>query len=286
MLRLRVPESSFETVIDLCHAGITGNAVLAREVGAAREQLVAMGEVYVASCQNGKLYELVPAPVANGDPIVVSGLRKSDLVKLYDQYLLGADKPARHIYEGLLVSARERCPFCGGIGRPRNIDHFLPKSKFPQYSIHPVNLVPSCRDCNMDGKADRIAVSAEDQIIHPYWDMRCYYDVQWIYARFDSDVLDPGLKIDYFVRTPDEWAEIDRARAIYHFGAFDLPLRYALKASEHAGVVQGQIRSMRSAGVSNQGVIDFLLKPGVESASFPNHWQVGLYQAFIASLRL
>lgn len=284
MLRLSTPVSSFEHVIDLCHAGITGNAALAREVADAREQMIAMGDVYVASCQNGTLYELAPAPAGDVDPMVVSGLRKSDLVKLYDQYLLGADKPARHIYDELLVSARERCPFCGGIGRPRNIDHFLPKSKFPQFSVLPVNLVPSCRDCNMDGKAARIAVSAEDQIIHPYWDEVCFFNVQWIFARFEADIFDPNLKIEYFACAPEEWTVVDRARAAYHFRAFDLPLRYALKASEHAGVVQGQIRGMRSAGVSNNEIIDFLLRPGVESASFPNHWRVGLYQAFIASL--
>lgn len=284
MLRLSTPANSFEHVIDLCHAGITGNAVLAREVAAARQQMIAMGDIYVASCQNGTLYELVPAPLEEVDPIVVSGLRKSDLVKLYDQYLLGADKPARHIYEELLVSAREKCPFCGGIGRPRNIDHFLPKSKFPQFSVLPVNLVPSCRDCNMDGKAARTAASAEDQIIHPYWDGACFFDVQWIFARFESDIFDPNLKIEYFVCAPDEWAVVDTARAVCHFEAFDLPLRYALKASEHASAVQGQIRVMRSAGVSNNKIIDYVLQPGVESASFPNHWRVGLYQAFIASL--
>ena len=284
MLRLSTPASSFENVIDLCHAGITGNAVLAHQVADAREQMIAMGEVYVASCQNGRLYQLVPAPPGEADPIVFGRLRKSDLVKLYDQYLLGAGKPARQIYEELLVSARERCPFCGGIGRPRNIDHFLPKSRFPQFSILPVNLVPSCRDCNMDGKAARIAVSAEDQIIHPYWDETCFFDVQWIFARFESDIFDPQLRIEYFVCAPAGWSVVDRARAIYHFAAFDLPLRYALKASEHAGVVQGQIRRMQSAGVSNSEIIDFLLQPGIESAGFPNHWRVGLYQAFIASL--
>jgi hypothetical protein len=83
------------------------------------------------------------------------------------KYFVPEEKPARTIYDSLLNSAKEKCPFCGGIGTPRNLDHFLPKAHFPQFSVLPRNLIPACRDCNMDGKGHAFATNAEDQIILP-----------------------------------------------------------------------------------------------------------------------
>lgn len=42
---------------------------------------------------------------------------------------------------------REICPYCG-IGGPDQFDHYLPKEKFPEYSVHSYNLVPCCGVCN------------------------------------------------------------------------------------------------------------------------------------------
>jgi len=42
---------------------------------------------------------------------------------------------------------RDFCPYCG-IGAPRQFDHYLPKEKFPEFSVHAHNLVPCCGTCN------------------------------------------------------------------------------------------------------------------------------------------
>lgn len=39
------------------------------------------------------------------------------------------------------------CPICG-IGPANTIDHFIPEQQFPEYCVHPRNLIPSCIDCN------------------------------------------------------------------------------------------------------------------------------------------
>ncbi|WP_373959347.1 HNH endonuclease [Vibrio gigantis] len=39
------------------------------------------------------------------------------------------------------------CPFCGKPVSPGTLDHFIPKSDWPQFSIFQNNLVPQCRDC-------------------------------------------------------------------------------------------------------------------------------------------
>jgi len=39
------------------------------------------------------------------------------------------------------------CPFCGNPLKPLTLDHFIPKSIWPDYSILPNNLIPQCKSC-------------------------------------------------------------------------------------------------------------------------------------------
>lgn len=44
-------------------------------------------------------------------------------------------------------SIKHKCQYCT-INNHDTLDHFLPKSKYWEYIIHPLNLVPCCSDCN------------------------------------------------------------------------------------------------------------------------------------------
>ncbi|EAD2695982.1 HNH endonuclease, partial [Escherichia coli] len=90
--------------------------------------------------------------------LVVGNLTKVKLEKLYENNLRDKNKPARTYYDDMLVSSGEKCPFCGDIGQTKNIDHFLPIAHYPEFSVMPINLVPSCRDCNMGEKGQVFAV--------------------------------------------------------------------------------------------------------------------------------
>lgn len=43
----------------------------------------------------------------------------------------------------------------------------------------PINLVPSCRDCNMGEKGQAYTTIEDDQAIHPYVDKNIFYQEQW-----------------------------------------------------------------------------------------------------------
>jgi len=211
-------------------------------------------------------------------------LKKSELVKIYDQYFVPEDKPARKIYDALLNAAKEKCPFCGGIGTPRNLDHFLPKAHFPQFSVLPRNLVPTCRDCNMDGKGHSFAKSAEDQIIQPYSDNDRFFSEQWVFAIYHvSSDEEPG-EFEYYVSPPEYWPEVDKRRVRKHFEDFKLAKRYATKAAEQLGTVLRQIESIEQLRLDSRDIHSIILQPGVDAAPFVNHWQKGMYQALIHAL--
>lgn len=63
------------------------------------------------------------------------------------------------------------------------LDHVLPKSKYVQYTITPVNLVPLCSRCNRV-KKDKVT-SGDKIIFHPYF--HDYHEMR-------------GLVIDYKIR--------------------------------------------------------------------------------------
>lgn len=285
MMRLSEPQYSFEQTLDECVAGITGNAALRQKLTSSKPNFSAVEAQYLSAACTGELHTIPPINTdVDVDPVVINMLKKSELVKIYDRYFVPQQKPARKIYDALLNAAKEKCPFCGGIGTPRNLDHFLPKAHFPQFSVLPRNLVPACRDCNMDGKADAFATNAEDQIIQPYADNDRFFIDQWIFATYHvGNDGEPG-DFEYYISPPGGWSEVDKLRVRKHFEDFDLAKRYAIKAAEQLGTVLKQIKNMELAGLDSGVIQSVLLQPGVDAAPFVNHWQKGMYQALMHAL--
>lgn len=60
------------------------------------------------------------------------------------------------------------CPYCGNPIKPDTLDHFIPKTPWPEYSIYPNNLVPQCRGC-APIKGDEYYCKSSDSVkfIHP-----------------------------------------------------------------------------------------------------------------------
>ncbi len=282
MMRLSEPEYSYEQTLDECIAGITGNAALRQKMISSKPELMTLEAQYLGVGCTGDLHTIPCINIdVNADPAVINELKKYELIKVYDQYFVPEQKPAGKIYDALLNAAEEKCPFCGGIGTPQNLDHFLPKAHFPQFSVLPHNLVPACRDCNMDGKADAFATNAEDQIIQPYVDNGRFFLEQWIFATYHLGNDDEPGEFEYFVTPPEGWCEIDKHRVNKHFADFNLARRYTTKAAEFLGTVLQQINSLHQIGLDNETINTVLLQPWIDTAPFVNHWQKSMFQALL-----
>ena len=280
MMRLINSNFSFSQILDECCVGITGNNSLRSRLVAGKAVLDIEGNNYVTLAIAGTLHTI--ASVGVGDPVVIANLKKSELVNLYETYFRDKDKPARAIYDVLLVSAKEKCPFCGGIGRPRNLDHYLPKAHFPQFSVLPKNLIPSCRDCNMDGKGQGFAASADKQIIHPFLDHADFFNEQWIFARYTPSSTgqnDPGV-VEYFVRPPVNWTNINKQRVENHFIDFDIAVRYSKEAASELIYVEPDCNNVNLSVIGlSQLKADWQLI--VNRAPFINHWKRVMYLALL-----
>lgn len=61
------------------------------------------------------------------------------------------------------------CPMCGTT-LPRTFDHYMPAVRFPEFAVHPLNLVPCCATCNSTKDADWLNSAGARQYLHAYTD--------------------------------------------------------------------------------------------------------------------
>ncbi|MYM29299.1 HNH endonuclease [Duganella sp. CY15W] len=279
MMRLDDPTSGYDDTLTTCISGVLRKA-FKDKIELDKPVLIQAGKDYITAGKAGTLTDIHPTDPADADPVVIGSLRKSELVNLYEYYFRNKEKvEARKIYSKLLSCAGEECPFCGGIGKPRNLDHFLPKSRFPQFSVLPQNLVPSCRDCNMEGKAEEFAKTASDLIIHPYVDDDKFFKQQWIQAKCILDNNNLPSSVFYFVSPPNGWNQVDKDRVKKHFDSFGLANNYALQASVHLQTHVDTITALRKANIPNELIRTAIIDPGMNNAPFINHWVHGMFQA-------
>lgn len=94
--------------------------------------------------------------------------RKNTLIGLY------SPKSHKKPYEILEELRREHgllfCPSCGESGKPGTLDHYLPKSEYPELSVVIANLTPMCAECQQSKSNDYADENGDKLFIHPYFD--------------------------------------------------------------------------------------------------------------------
>jgi len=66
------------------------------------------------------------------------------------------------------------CPLCGQ--EPvTDLDHYVPRAKMPEYSVHLLNLIPTCHECNLDKDEQWLDDKGKRLIFNAYFD--CLADV-------------------------------------------------------------------------------------------------------------
>lgn len=275
MRRLAIPDYHVNDVFYECVEGI-GDKTVHPVFHKHANTIENMANQYNANAASETLFSLKPVIRAprGSDPIVFGSLKKSDLTKLYTDYMVNKDKPARHIYDEIKAAANEKCPFCGGIGVPKTLDHYLPKAHFPQYSILPVNLIPCCRDCNTEKSTD-IANNQGEQVLHPYLDDDRYFYENWISATVLHQ--DP-VAIRFYVSAPENWPMYCKERAKSHFKAYGLRKRYGTQAaSELSELVYSRGGSYKKW--SPEEFKEYLSDKASNPSLNANNWKKVMYDA-------
>lgn len=174
-----------------------------------------------------------------------------------------------------------RCPFCG-ISESSTLDHYLPKEQYPEFSVFPKNLVPSCAVCNTR-KKDRILEEGTDvrMFLHPCFDTIPDLEFLTVRTRMEAD----ALILSYRLTRPDGMADRTFRHLRSHFDELDLADRYRRMGLEHLGGQYPALRRAYGAAEDADRVAQKLLEVAqdFEEVSGPNFWLAKLYRALASN---
>lgn len=277
MRAMVAPNENPSMVYQTCVNSIADQSLRNRLNALTNDIAVAAGD-YQQRATAKQLYTLLPNDCGNDD-IALGTVTKKELKGVYSSHMVGRRKPARMIYDLLLSRAPlGRCPFCG-MGQASTLDHYLPKTKYPQLSVVPLNLVPSCKDCNT-GKSTAVATTAGTQSLHPYFDHQRFIDDQWLFAEVIQTV---PTTIRFYVQAPVHWDDISKERVQAHFRDFKLASRYSNEAGDQIGCLRDTLGQYREI-LGLDGVKQHLeIEAQARSRQHKNSWQTAMFQALAGS---
>lgn len=165
------------------------------------------------------------------------------------------------------------CPACGEPGTPNTLDHYLPKGKYPHFSIIPVNLVPMCDACQSK-KLEKTGDAHHPRFfIHPYFDIFSLPRIVdlAIDAPFDAPTFELRPHPDLL---PDEGALVE-----VHLHELNIPARYGrFFRNEHRRLIRNVTR-MRQSRQPVQATIEGFREGFADPT--PNSWQHVFYSAVL-----
>jgi len=264
MLHLESPQHDFAQVYLMC-AGRTRNELLRENLRAEAPRVFDRGADYRLRASESALHRMtIEAPL---------NVTSEELSDLYSRVLVSG--VARAVYESIRAgSFLQRCPLCAQRD-VQTLDHYLPKSEFPEFAVLPINLIPSCFECNK-AKSSYVASQQPELLFHPYFD-------DWSGAGLlvASVVCDGEVQITYDVNR--ELDEAIKPRIARHFHELSLGTLYA----QHAGIelIQKKASFLATFEAGGAGALreDLAFEALSRARPFPNAWQPVLYLALSSS---
>lgn len=136
------------------------------------------------------------------------------------------------------IQHKQKCPYCG-MDKPRTIDHYLPKSDFPEFAIYPPNLIPCCGYCNMKKKVNWID-NGERVYLNLYYD-NIPSDIQYLFFHLEYEGEDPSPTVHFSL---ENFGEIDDKlfrRIKNHYTNLNLLEEFSQNVEEELSKIVDQI---------------------------------------------
>lgn len=202
-------------------------------------------------------------------------LTKREIRNLYTKGMVSYSS-GRVIYDRIKGSGK--CPTCR-VRTISQLDHYLPKNKFPLLAVTPLNLVPSCSDCNYAKRAHNPRISAE-VLLHPYFE-----DISGqVWLRAVVEETNPPT-ISYFVDPPESWSDDLSARVRFQFDMLGLAELYSIEAATELSEMWSYLSDLHGGESDGHlAVQDHLHDIAVSRANVaPNGWRAAAYAAMATS---
>jgi hypothetical protein len=234
------------------------------------KDLISQAEMFIE--HKGNPLMLTPLDLNNyTDSEEESDKRKKSLIGLYtpnNGKLPFSQLEVMRKRNGLVV-----CPSCGEPGRPRTLDHYLPKDIFPEFSVLLLNLTPMCDWCQGEKLADYITEDGQKRYIHPYFD-----DVDRVLfsITFMPPFSTPSIDIAVNEEIPKELSSLVK----YHLEGVDFLARFKeYFRTRYISVLRRAKASREDGNKSLRDLLTLFLENEEEKSI--NSWDAVLYRSIL-----
>ncbi|WP_454852240.1 HNH endonuclease [Rhizobium binxianense] len=216
-------------------------------------------------------YDVLSPEVHTRAAIAVTKRQRKNLIESYDRRPVAIKRRLASMRDTLAPENADLCPYCSLDTNP-DLDHFLPKAVFPEFSLHGTNLVPICTPCNRK-KLNSFATATGDRMfLHPSHEPSVDTPVLRASLGFPGG---QGLTVTYDLMNPGmpgtEWGIVER-----HFGRLNLADRYARRAASYLAAFKKNVTGM------DWQVVDKIVEDARSSSTFgepTNGWRPTLFRA-------
>lgn len=270
MIKLDPPDLDAGAVFALCISRVRDPALRARLVSIAPD-VVRASDTFANLAAQARLHEFVR------EAIIAGLVTASEMEAVYTQRMVPRTAPGRAVYDVLMSQARSgKCPLCAQRDAS-TLDHHLPKAHYPVLAVTPLNLVPSCKDCNR-AKLASLPTQANEETLHPYFD-----DIdgdRWLFASVQTTA---PASLTFFVDPPGHWDATLSARMLLHFETLGLGELYAAQGADELLNVRHQLRTIHDSGGAETVRNELLARAESARAVRINGWRVSAFEAFAES---
>jgi len=271
----RLPKPDFDPVevYAICVSGVAAD--LADRFNAVTADVQTLANLYDERASTNGLYQFHSCSRGNGAALALGELTKDELTALYTDHMAKSNQPARPYYDRIKsLAPLGKCPFCG-FGQISTLDHFLAKSRYPSFSVLPINLIPACTDCNK-GKGAGV-LDMQNQIPHPYFEGPRIETDTWLYATV-SETSPATAK--FIVRPPNDWPADLARRVVNYVNDLNLTTRFAIEAASELASLSDILSRLETS----PRIGDYLgLIALSERSNRRNSWKAALYEALSES---
>lgn len=220
-----------------------------------------------------KYDEVIPSGLHELSPISIDENIKETLEHVFSRRLGPFKQLLNKLTSHLEETHNVTCPFCN-FGEQWEHDHFLPKSKFPEFAIHPGNLVPICKVCN-GKKLNQVSKQGRRIFLHVFSELENVFG--FLVVRI---IYQPNIYITYDVIQSDSISREEFLVLQEHFKALDLRRRYARQASALLARLIRRFRSSENIDLGRDTLNQRLLQMARDKADQcpSNHWEVVLLE--------
>ncbi|MDO3424038.1 HNH endonuclease [Chryseobacterium sp. APV1] len=232
----------------------------------------------------GKCYDVYNKNFKNNTLLIVKSFgyvnpQKDDLIKLYSYRNSKIQELKKNVTTTKYNRLINTCQNCT-INEAKTLDHILPKDDFPEFSVHPQNLFPSCSVCN-GHKSTNWVKSGKPLFLNLYLDP--LPADQYLFVKINIDLRKKKIITKFNLENKSK-IDVDLFNVIKsHYSKLHLLDRFSDNCDDTISELKNTCKSGLEEGLTLDKIISIVQKKCVKDREHlgVNHWKIILTEKLI-----